>query len=78
MTITDNDTVIETLYGVAGLEQMKKEQRTKLLPQLQAKRAKLEEKAAALQVEINEISKAEDEIEDGHITAFKIRQAKKE
>jgi len=64
---------VADVYGAAGLDRLRTEQREKLLPQLERKRQRLCEKRDALNAEIATIEQAEADIRAGKITDYQLR-----
>lgn len=64
------------VYGEAGLERLRAEQKAKLLPQLEQKKFLLVVKRQKLDASIDEIHQAMDNIHAGRITAYALRRQK--
>lgn len=69
---------IKQVYGTAALDRLRKEQREKLLPQVEKKLVRLVEKLDAITSEISEAKGAIAEIRAGRITDYQIRRPKGE
>ena len=69
--ISDN---LKDVYGEAGLRRLAAEQKEKLLPQLDAKHARLAEKISFLGDEFNAVERAIEDIHAGKITDYRPRK----
>jgi len=74
MTVDDE---VERLYGQAGLERLRAEQRDKLLPQLLDRVDKFTAKRIAFDEAVAEIEEAIEDIRAGRITDYLLRQPRK-
>jgi len=74
MTVDDE---VERLYGQAGLEHLRAEQREKLLPQLEQKRTALETKLIIIEEAMAAIDTAMEDIRAGRITDYQLRKTRK-
>lgn len=66
------------IYGTAGLDRLRKEQREKLLPRLERKRERFAAKLDAIVQEINLIDHAAKVIRSDGITDYQLRKPRSE
>lgn len=62
------------VYGVSGLEWLREEQKTKLLPQAEKKMERLQGKMEDLALEITTVQRAINDIKEGRITDWTPRK----
>ena len=75
---SDVELRVADIYGTAGLERLREEQREKLLPQLERKRERLTRKKDELLQELLLIDDAIGTIEASGITDYQIRKPREE